>query len=67
MARKSKKDSGKLPEYQAKLRQLKEAEAELQKGQRELDLKIKKLKERIYGMPHHPFAPGPSKAGSRKR
>jgi hypothetical protein len=68
MARRSRKvRSSKEAEYRAKLQRIKEAEREVQKGKRELDLKIKQLKERIDMLPHYPFSPSPGGAGSRKR
>jgi len=60
MARKSRKhDSGKLAEYKRKLRAVKKALKEVQRGERDLDLKIKNLKKRFDEVPYHPFIDRP--------
>jgi hypothetical protein len=67
MARRSKNDSSQLAKYRKKLLEVKKAEVAVQKQARELDLKIKKLKNRIAEVPFHPFIPSPGASGSRKK
>ena len=68
MARRSRNNfQSKVAKYLTKLRDVKNAEAEVQKSKRELDLKIEKLKKRIEDIPHFPHLAGPGGAGSRKR
>jgi phage shock protein A len=60
MARQSRKDySSRLAEYQRQLEAAKKALAQVLKGNKDLDLKIKNLKKQINALTHHPFKGSP--------